>query len=267
MRVHKVLSTPPAPEHAILQGIRELGLDPNGLRVIHGSTVATNAVLEGKGVRTLYLTNRGLGDLLTIGRQARDDLYDLQPPARRPPVPRDLCLETGGRLGADGSWVEPLVQADLDALRAAVHRLRPQAVAINLLFSYLDDSAERALAEALPEGMFVSRSSRVLPVTGEYERGIATWLNAWVGPLVARYCRAPVRRAARRVGRGHAVQRRGRGGRADGGSGGAAALVRARRAGWWVRGSSDGWRAARSCSPSTWAAPPRTWPWLTESPG
>jgi N-methylhydantoinase A len=68
-----------------------------------------------------------------------------------------------------------------------VKRLRPRSVAINLLFSYLDDSAERALAEGLPEGLFVSRSSAVLPVTGEYERGIATWLNAWVGPLVASY--------------------------------------------------------------------------------
>lgn len=187
VRVHKVLSTPSAPERAILQGIRDLGLDPEGLRVIHGSTVATNAALEGKGVRTLYVTNRGLGDLLTIGRQARDDLYDLQPPPRCPPVPAELCFETGGRLGADGTWVEPLTRADTEALRAAVERLQPEAVAINLLFSYLDDSAERALAAALPEELFVSRSSAVLPVTGEYERGIATWLNAWVGPLVARY--------------------------------------------------------------------------------
>lgn len=187
VRVHKVLSTPSAPEQAILKGIRGLGLESAGLRVIHGSTVATNAALEGKGVRTLYVTNRGFGDLLTIGRQAREDLYDLQPPARRPPVPAGLCLETGGRLGADGNWVEPLTRADTNALCAAVERLRPEAVAINLLFSYLDDSAERALAAALPDGIFASMSSAVLPVTGEYERGIATWLNAWVGPLVARY--------------------------------------------------------------------------------
>ncbi|WP_133512070.1 hydantoinase/oxoprolinase family protein [Candidatus Thiosymbion oneisti] len=187
LRVHKVLSTPQAPEVAILQGIRELRLDAEGLRVIHGSTVATNAALEGKGVRTLYVANRGLGDLLTIGRQAREDLYDLQPPVRRPPVPPELCWETAGRLAADGRWVEPLTDSDSAELRAAVARLRPESVAINLLFSYLDDSAERALAQALPAGLFVSRSSAVLPVTGEYERGIATWLNAWLGPLVARY--------------------------------------------------------------------------------
>ena len=68
-----------------------MGLDAEGLRIIHGSTVATNAALEGKGVRTLYVANRGFGDLLTIGRQAREDLYDLQPPARRPPVPPEYC--------------------------------------------------------------------------------------------------------------------------------------------------------------------------------
>jgi N-methylhydantoinase A len=187
LRVHKVLSTPAAPEQAILQGIAELGLDPAALRVIHGSTVATNAVLEGKGVRTACVTNRGLGDVLTIGRQARPDLYDLQPPPRQPPVPRELCLETGGRLGADGSTVEPVTDEDLRALTEEVVRLAPESVAINLLFSYLDDRAERAIVEALPAGLFVSRSSEVLPTTGEYERGIATWLNAWIGPLVARY--------------------------------------------------------------------------------
>lgn len=83
--------------------------------------------------------------------------------------------------------MEPLTRSEIADLRAAVVRLKPESVAINLLFSYLDDSAEKALARALPAGLFVSRSSAVLPVTGEYERGIATWLNAWLGPLVARY--------------------------------------------------------------------------------
>ncbi len=187
VRVHKVLSTPAAPEIAILQGILDLGLDPAGLKVIHGSTVATNAVLERKGVRTVYVANRGLKDLLTIGRQARERLYDLQPPKPPPPVPADLCLETGGRLAADGTWVEPLTAGDIVELTAALGRLAPRSVAINLLFSYLDDSAERALEAAVPEGISCSRSSEVLPVAGEYERGIATWLNAWVGPLVGRY--------------------------------------------------------------------------------
>ncbi|MBD3618492.1 MAG: hydantoinase/oxoprolinase family protein [Chromatiales bacterium] len=186
-RVHKVLSTPEAPERAILQGLRELGLALSGLRVIHGSTVATNAVLEGKGVRTAYVTNRGLADVLTIGRQARRDLYDLQPPPVSPPVPAELCLETGGRLAADGSVVEPLTEDDLAALRAELTRLAPEAVAINLLFAFVDDRFERAVEAAVPEGVFVSRSSQVLPEYREYERGMATWLNAYVGPLMQGY--------------------------------------------------------------------------------
>ncbi len=187
LRVHKVLSTPAAPEQAILQGIRDLGLDPSGLRAVHGSTVATNAVLEGKGVRTVYIGNRGLGDLLAIGRQARRELYALQPPAESPPVPPELCLETGGRLDAQGRTLEPLSAADRAQLRRDLERLRPRAVAINLLFSYLDDRHERAIEALVPAGVFVSRSSRVLPEIREYERGMATWLNAWIGPLVEGY--------------------------------------------------------------------------------
>ncbi len=187
LRVHKVLSTPGAPEHAILQGIAELGLSTDGLQVIHGSTVATNAALERKGVRTAYITNRGMADVLTIGRQARRELYNLQPRPELPPVPRELCLEVGARMGADGVRVAELTGADRSALLASIEQLRPEAVAINLLFSFLDDSDERSVESWLPDGMFISRSSEVLPEYKEYERGIATWLNAWVGPHVVGY--------------------------------------------------------------------------------
>lgn len=187
LRVHKVLSTPDAPERAILHGIRELGLDPAVLRLVHGSTVATNAALEGKGVRTAYVTNRGLEDTLTIGRQSRAHLYDLQPPRPAPPVPAGRCIGTGGRLAADGSVVEPLTEADLEQVRQRLEEMAPEAVAINLLFSFLDESFEKALEAAVPDGVFVSRASAVLPEYKEYERGITTWLNAWVGPLVEGY--------------------------------------------------------------------------------
>jgi N-methylhydantoinase A len=189
VRVHKVLSTPDAPERAILRGIRELGLEPAGLRVVHGSTVATNAVLEGKGVQTLFITNRGFTDLLTIGRQARQALYDLQPPVLPSPVPRELCHGTGGRIGSDGTVLEPLTTADLGEIEEVVARQAPTAVAVNLLFSYLDDRAEKAIRSCLPDDLFVSLSSEVLPEIREYERGIATWLNAYVGPLVEGYLR------------------------------------------------------------------------------
>ncbi len=188
LQIHKVLSTPYAPEEAILKGINDLGVAHEAqLKIIHGSTVATNAVLEGKGVRTAYITNYGLADILTIGRQARAALYDLQPQLTIPPVESALCIETGGRLAADGSVIEALTDEHLASITESLLRLKPNAVAINLLFSFLDDSFEKAIASVVPEGMFVSRSSSVLPEHKEYERGITTWLNASVGPLMQGY--------------------------------------------------------------------------------
>jgi N-methylhydantoinase A len=187
VRVHKVLSTPQAPEQAILQGIEELGLTAERLVIVHGSTVATNAALEGKGVHTLYIGNRGLQDILTIGRQARRELYNLQPQALTAPVAMEDCLQTGGRLDSEGNLVDPLTDEDIDTLKEEIARREPQAIAINLLFSYLDDRLEKMIEAAIPNGIFCSRSSSVLPACGEYERGIATWLNSWVGPLVEGY--------------------------------------------------------------------------------
>ncbi|VAX13439.1 N-methylhydantoinase A [hydrothermal vent metagenome] len=191
LKIHKVLSTPQAPEQAILQGLADLRLDAPASEIefyiVHGSTVATNAVLEGKGVSTVFISNRGLGDMLSIGRQTRRQLYALQPSPSPVPVPPSHCLETGGRLGADGSVVEDLSEADVQALVQQVVRLKPRAVAINLLFSYLDDRFEKMIEAALPDNVFVSRSSVVLPEFREYERGMATWLNAAVGPLVEGY--------------------------------------------------------------------------------
>ncbi len=184
---HKVLSTPKAPEQAILQGINELQLDTENLMIVHGSTVATNALLEGKGVTTAYITNFGLGDVLSIGRQTRRELYNLQPEKKAPPVAKEYCLETGGRLSAAAEVIEPLTQEHLEKLRQDIKKLAPDAVAINLLFSYLDDEAEKRIAAVMTGDIFVSRSSEVLSEYKEYERGIATWLNSYVGPLLQNY--------------------------------------------------------------------------------
>ncbi|MDO3381416.1 hydantoinase/oxoprolinase family protein [Gilvimarinus algae] len=191
LTVHKVLSTPEAPEHAIVQGIAEMGLNEAAgqglLRIIHGSTVATNAALERKGVNTLYVTNQGLADLLSIGRQTRAELYNLTPAPRQAPVAPQDCLEVGARLDAKGQRISPLTPDDIDRLRATIAERKPEAVAINLLYSFIDDSDEKALEAACPAQVFVSRSSFVLPEYGEYERGIATWLNAYLGPRVQGY--------------------------------------------------------------------------------
>ena len=194
MRALKILSTPDAPEKAILQGIKKLGLDSilktGDLEIIHGSTVATNAVLENKLSKTALVTNRGFKDLLTIGRQTRPALYHLEYEPIIPPVPRSLCFETGGRLGADGSEIEALSQVELEELVNEVMSQEPESVAINLLFSFINPEfeiiLERALLKKMPS-VRVSRSSTVLPVYKEFERGIATWLNAALEPLISRY--------------------------------------------------------------------------------
>jgi len=194
LQIHKVPSTPEAPELAILEGIRQLKIEQKvkkgEIDIVHGSTVATNALLEGKGARTVFVTNYGFADMLTLGRQTRPKLYALDFPPQSPPVPAELCLETGGRIAADGSTVQDLSDSDLHQLLQNLVQLQPQAVAVNLLFSYLDDRFERAIAqviEQLDAGIEVSCSSVVLPEYKEYERGIATWLNASLGPIVSGY--------------------------------------------------------------------------------
>lgn len=204
VRIHKVLSTPRAPEQAIFRGIEEMGLASRvaagELYLVHGTTVATNAALEGQGARTVFITNEGLEDMLRVGRQTRPRLYDLAPPARTSVLDPALTLGLAARQGAGGETVQAADARLLEELLARVRSLRPEAVAINLLFSYLDASLEERVAELLDgEGVFVSRSSEVLPVSGEYERGMATWLNAWLGPRVADY----IGRLARRTGAGN----------------------------------------------------------------
>ena len=190
--VHKVLSTPHAPERAILQGLADLMLDTNGVTLVHGSTVATNAILENKGVRTAYITNKGLADVLTIGRQAREELYNLTPRKKSPIIERELCLEVNSRLSAQAEHLQQLGEQDLALLMKQLEALAPQAVAINLLFSFFDDSEELKIEQAIKnhqslKDIFISRSSDVLPEYKEFERGMTTTLNAKVGPLMQGY--------------------------------------------------------------------------------
>jgi len=189
--IHKTLSTPDDPSRAILMGINDMGLSDvvsNGqLVIVHGSTVATNAALERKGVKTVYVANKGLKDVLTLARQTRPELYNLRPEPIAPPVPEALCLEVDCRVDASGNVLKSLTNEGLACLVEQINVLKPESVAINLLFSFLDDEHEKKIESALPEALFVARSSFVLPEYKEYERGIATWLNAWLGPKVDHY--------------------------------------------------------------------------------
>lgn len=190
VRVHKVLSSPANPEQAILRGLTELGLEKmaaQGLaQIVHGTTVATNAALENKGAKTLFITNTGFTDLLSIGRQARSQLYELCPIADPPPVPKEYCVGLDTRVDAHGKELTPLQNQELEALVASIDP-DIEAVAVCFLFSYLNNQAELAVANALSDKYFTSISSDVLPEYGEYERGIATWLNASLSPVMSRY--------------------------------------------------------------------------------
>ncbi len=192
LSAYKIPSTPRAPELAVLEGLAAMGFDRGVPQLVHGSTVATNALLQRKGARVAFVANRGFGDLLTLARQTRPHLYALEFEPSPPPVPEELCLETGGRVGADGETLEPLTADDLSALIARLRELNAESAAINLLFSFLDPSHEEAIEQALRAalpGVFVARSSRVLPEYKEYERSMATWLNAFLGPVVSGYLR------------------------------------------------------------------------------
>ena len=191
-RIHKVLSTPASPERAILQGIRDLGLSDamtsGQLAIVHGTTVATNAALEGKGARTLLITNEGLEDILRIGRQNRPELYNLTPPGNDSAVSQLPALGCPARLDAAGQPVTPLTDEHIATLLDTVRELAPESIALCLLFSYLNPEHEQRLGDALRKsGFTVSPSHQILPTRGEYERGMATWLNAWLAPRVADY--------------------------------------------------------------------------------
>ncbi|MHC4953315.1 MAG: hydantoinase/oxoprolinase family protein [Planctomycetota bacterium] len=183
-RVHKVRSTPDDPSRAVLQGLADLNREGT-LRVVHGTTVATNALLTGNCAKTAFVTTAGLEDLLEIGRQDRARLYALEPQPRPSLVPRDLRFGVKERLAPDGS-----VETPLDA-RDIVDRIKnsgAEAVAICLLHAYRDGRHEDALAELLaPTGLPVSRSSRVACEFREYERAVTTTANASLIPVLAPY--------------------------------------------------------------------------------
>ncbi|MCB1691298.1 MAG: hydantoinase/oxoprolinase family protein [Pseudomonadales bacterium] len=193
-RVYKVPSNPAAPQDAIMQGILEMGLvervRSGDLLIVHGTTVATNAALEGKGVRTAYVTNAGLKDVLLIGRQVRPRLYDLTPPEVPTAFDRDLMFEVNCRITPDGERLAALTEEDLERLAREIERAGPASVAVNLLFSFVSGEDEARIAQRLSGEYFVCISSSILPEYREYERGVTTWVNAWLGPIIHRYLTA-----------------------------------------------------------------------------
>jgi N-methylhydantoinase A len=156
--------------------------------VVAGTTWVTNAVLERKLARTALVTTSGFADVLEIGRQARDDLYDLRRPARvAPPVPRELCFEVAERVGPDGSPLRPLTTEEARRVAAGVRAAGAEAVAICLIHSYAHPEHEERLAAAFGDLPALSVSHLVSRERREFERASTTALNAAVIPVIARY--------------------------------------------------------------------------------
>ena len=189
----KVPSLPGEQWRGVLDALASLGVAPGSLRAfVHGTTIATNALLERKGARTGLVTTEGFRDLLEIGKGRRlvGGLFDpgWQRPA--PLVPRDRRFEVSERLAADGSVVRPLDGIDFDALAAALRGKEVEAVAVALLNSYVDRGHEQAVARSLAsrlDGVPISESAALTPERGEFERTSTAVLNAYLTPVMRGY--------------------------------------------------------------------------------
>ena len=190
--VHKVMSTPAALHEAVMRGLEESGAALGELRqVVHGSTVATNALITRSGAATGLLTTRGFRDVIELGTHDRiGNVYEIFYEKPRPPIPRRNVREIDERIDADGSVVEAL---DLEAAWIEVEALIAagvEALAICLLHAYRNPAHEAALAEMIRRrapNVFVSASHEISPEFREYQRSMTTAVNAFVGPVVKRY--------------------------------------------------------------------------------
>ena len=186
----KVPTTPAHPATGVLNGLRALEPAAGAIGALaHGTTMVTNAIVEGRGAKVGLITTRGFRDVLEIARMSRTHLYDLQAPAKPAPVvPRRLRLEVTERIGADGAILTPIDLSELGAIVEAFRGEGVESVAVSLLHAYANPGHERAIAEALG-GTFrhVSISSAINAEFREYERTSTTVLNASVMPLATQY--------------------------------------------------------------------------------
>jgi 5-oxoprolinase (ATP-hydrolysing) len=197
VRVHKRLTTPADPSQATLEGLDvllgEASLNLSHIdRIVHGTTLVANAIIEHRGAKTAMLTTRGFRDILEMGREQRYHIYDLFLKFPDPLVPRELRYEIDERMSRDGDAVRAL---DLEQARAAVQELTSKGIeslAICLLHSYRNPVHEDLIAALVRRefpDLFLSVSSEVVAELREYERTSTTVANAFVQPLMNRYLR------------------------------------------------------------------------------
>lgn len=192
--VHKTPSTPTNPAQAIVDGVQALcrrhSIALHSIeRLSHGTTVATNALIQRRGASVALITTQGFRDLLEIGRQTRPHMFSLQEDHPTPLVPRQRRFEVAERVTADGTVLRPLTAAAIDAAVAQVRAAGVEACAVCFLFAFFNPAHEQAMAQALEmlPGLYVSLSSEVRPEFREYERLSTTVLNAYLQPVVSRY--------------------------------------------------------------------------------
>jgi N-methylhydantoinase A len=193
----KVLTTPSAPEQGVMEGFRRIieaaGVAPGDIElIIHGTTLATNAVIERKGARTALITTEGFRDVIAMGNESRYDQYDLNIVLPEPLVPRYLRLPIPERLDNTGAVLRPLDEASVRALVPLLQKEKVESIAVGLLHAFVNPAHEQQvrtiLQAALPD-VPVSLSSEVSPEMREWERFSTTVANAYVQPMMARYLR------------------------------------------------------------------------------
>jgi N-methylhydantoinase A len=195
IEIAKVPSTANDLAEAVLDGVRtalqRAGVEPSAVTLlVHATTVVTNALLEQKGAKTGFIATRGFRDLLELRRSSKADLYDLFQDGPALLVPRRWCYEITERIDAQGDVVVPLVENEIPALIEAIRSAGLRAVAVSLMFSFLNDAHEQrigaALRAALPD-VAVFLSCEVLPEIREFERASTTSVCAYVAPLLRGY--------------------------------------------------------------------------------
>ncbi|MFQ5963425.1 MAG: hydantoinase/oxoprolinase family protein [Candidatus Scalinduaceae bacterium] len=188
LKIHKINSTPHNPADAVFKGIQFFKTSEEQLNIVHGSTVATNALLERRGAKVALITTKGYEDITEIGRQARSMLYNLFITRKRPLVPGNLRWGLQERVTVKGSVLDKVKENDLRRIMNKLRRNRIEAVAICFLFSYKNPVNEKAVINALKRtGIHISASHKILPEYREYERFSTTIVNAYVSPIMSRY--------------------------------------------------------------------------------
>ncbi len=195
IRMLKVFSTPADPSQAIVEALKKIGLTSAAI-LLHGTTVGTNTLLQRKGARVALVTTAGFEDAIEIGRQSRPRLYDLFFDRIEPLVPEDLRFGVEERTSSDGKILEAPSPDALDSLVEKLRQKRPEAIAISLLFSFVNPKTENAVASALEKlDLPISVSHRILPEFREYERTSTVVVNAYLQPVMQLYLENLERRA------------------------------------------------------------------------